>query len=73
MSSRDIIDARIVFLARAAARHALVEAGEMELDEALDGLVAPTCCCRHRFEWVEALVERWEREYPPLKERGRSL
>ena len=70
MSSRDIIDARLAFLARAAARHALVESGAMDLDEALDGLVEPACDHDH-FEWIEALVERWEREYPPLKPRER--
>jgi hypothetical protein len=34
-----MIDPRLAFLARAAARHALVETGDMDLDEAIDGLV----------------------------------
>jgi hypothetical protein len=66
MSGHDTVDARLVFLARAAARHVLVEAGAMDLDEALDGLVEPACD-HDRVEWIEALVERWEREYPPQR------
>jgi hypothetical protein len=50
------IDARLAFLARAAARFELVDAGLMEIVEAYDGLVAglPCACARDT-------VERWER------------
>ena len=34
-----LVDPRLAFLARAHARFILVEAGEMSLDEALDGLL----------------------------------
>jgi hypothetical protein len=45
----------------------LVEAGEMDLDEAFDGLVEFICDCRR---WP--LAEQWERTHPPLKyRRGR--
>jgi hypothetical protein len=64
----EIIDSRLAFLARCAARLTLIEAGEIDLDEALDGL-SPCESCR-RLEWVEALVARWERTHPPLKYRG---
>src|SRR5262249_1352025 len=35
------VDPSLVFLARAAARHALVEAGEQDLEEAIIGLIEP--------------------------------
>jgi hypothetical protein len=61
------IDPGLVFLQLAAARLALVEAGEMTLDEAIDGLIEPfeelfgarLCDC------ANDLVEEWERRYPP--------
>ena len=43
------VDSRLAFLARAAARFELVEAGEMDIAEAFDGLVASLRCgCSHR-------------------------
>ena len=39
MTDNTRVDPRLAFLARAAARLALVEAGEMELEEAYDGLI----------------------------------
>ena len=43
------VDFRLAFLARAAARFELVEAGEMDIAEAFDGLVASLRCgCSHR-------------------------
>jgi hypothetical protein len=64
-----LVDPRLAFLARAHARFILVEAGEMSLDEALDGLVEPICECQR---WP--LAAQWERTHPPLKylRRGRS-
>jgi hypothetical protein len=62
------VDARLSFLQRAHARLILVEAGEMDLDEAIDGLVdafhqiRPCACTRE-------IMERWERDYPPSKRR----
>jgi hypothetical protein len=60
------VDPRLVFLARASARLVLVESGEMDLDEAFDGLVASVCDCAR---WP--LAEQWEDTHPPLKYRGR--
>jgi hypothetical protein len=64
------VDKREVFLVRAAVRWELVEAGEMELDEAIVGLVpafeeliGPRACVRD-------VVDRWERDFPP-RNRGR--
>jgi hypothetical protein len=37
--AEDVVDSRLVFLTRAGARLVLVESGEMDLDEAFDGLV----------------------------------
>jgi hypothetical protein len=51
------VDPRLVFLARAHARFILVEAGEIDLDKALDGLVEPVCD-HERVAWIEALVAR---------------
>jgi hypothetical protein len=64
------VDPRLVFLARAEARLILVEAGEIDLDEALDGLVEPAC--DHDREWIEALVGHWEHTHPPRKHRRRA-
>ena len=58
------VDLRLVFLERASARLALVKIGDMDLGEAFDGLVrALSCSC------VRDVVERWERDYPPLNRR----
>ena len=56
-----LVDPRLAFLARAHARFILVEAGEMSLDEALDGLVEPICDCQR---WP--LGAQWERTHPPV-------
>jgi hypothetical protein len=56
-----LVDPQLAFLARAHARFILVEAGEMSLDEALDGLVEPTCDCQR---WP--LAAQWERTHPPV-------
>jgi hypothetical protein len=63
------LDPRLVFLARAGARHTLVEVGEMTLDEAIRGLIhgherCPLCGLRRHL-----LAEQWERTHPPLKYR----
>jgi hypothetical protein len=62
----NLIDARLVFLARAAARHTLVDAGVLDLDDAIAGLLAgdhcPLCgCC--------SMAAQWEHTHPPLKYR----
>jgi hypothetical protein len=58
ISAEPEIDPRLIFLTRAAVRFDLVQAGEMTVDEAFDGLVISlqcACACdRDR-------VERWER------------
>jgi hypothetical protein len=66
------LDPRLVFLARAGARHTLVEVGEMTLDEAIRGLIhgherCPLCGLRRHL-----LAEQWERTNPPLKYRRRG-
>jgi hypothetical protein len=60
------VDSKLVFLSRAAARLELVEAGEMTLDEAFDGLVSGLSC-----QCSRELVERWERDYPYRPDRRR--
>jgi hypothetical protein len=56
ISSEPEIDRRLIFLTRAAVRFDLVQAGEMTVDEAFDGLVISLqCACDH------ARIERWER------------
>jgi hypothetical protein len=55
------VDPRLAFLARTHARFILVEAGEISLDEALDGLVEPICDCQR---WP--LAAQWERTHPPV-------
>jgi hypothetical protein len=60
------VDPRLAFLARASARLALVENGEMDLDEAYDGLVASVCDCQR---WP--LAEQWERTHSPRQRRRR--
>ena len=65
------LDDRLLFLVRAHARLLLVEADEMTLDEALDGLVEPICDCQR---WP--LAAQWERTHPPRRDyrrrRGRT-
>jgi hypothetical protein len=53
-----VIDCRLVFLERAAARLILVEAREMTLSEAFDGLMP--------------FAEGWEITHPPRKYRRRQ-
>ena len=55
-------DLRLAFLARAAARFELVEAGVMEIGEAFDGLIACLQCSCSR-----EMIERWERDYLPAR------
>jgi len=50
-------DPRLAFLVRASARLTLVEAGEMEIDEAIVGLVDQCACDRE-------MIARWDRDYP---------
>jgi hypothetical protein len=65
-------DPRLVFLARAGARHTLVECGELTLDAAIRDLIdgrerCPFCGLRRHL-----LAAQWERTHPPLKyRRGR--
>jgi hypothetical protein len=66
------LDPRLVFLARAGARHMLVRAGEMTLGQAIAGLIdglerCPLCGLRRYLT-----AERWERTHPPLKYRRRT-
>jgi hypothetical protein len=58
------IDPRLVFLQRASVRLYLVEASEMTLDEAFEGLLDSLQCTCSR-----EMVERWERDYPPASRR----
>ena len=61
------LDPRLILLARAWARFIMVEAGEMDLDEATDDLIWPACDCQR---WP--LAEKWERTHPPRRNyRGR--
>ena len=60
------IDDRLLFLVRAHARLILVEADEMTLDEALEGLVEPICDCQR---WP--LAAQWERTHPPRRDYRR--
>lgn len=67
-----MIDARLLFLERASARLILVEAGEMELEEAINGLVEQFDSIVGCPPYVEDAVDRWERNYPPSKKaKGR--
>jgi hypothetical protein len=54
-----VIDRRLLFLARAAARLILIEAGEMNLEEAFGGLMP--------------FAEGWEITHPPLKYRRNRI
>ena len=58
------VDFRVAFLHRAHARLILFEAGEMDIAEAFDGLVANLQC-----DCSRELVARWERDFPPIKRR----
>jgi hypothetical protein len=62
VSINDAVDPRLAFLARAAARHALVEVGEMTVTEAFDGLVVSLQCFCSRES-----VARMERHCRRLK------
>jgi hypothetical protein len=50
-------DPRLAFLERASARLTLVEAGEMEIEDAFSGLVDQCACDRE-------MIARWDRDYP---------
>ena len=52
------IDPRLVFLERASARCYLVDHGEMDIDDAITGLIPPCTCARE-------IYDRMERLYPP--------
>jgi hypothetical protein len=58
------IDPRLAFLARAAARFQLVEAGELDLVTAFNGLVAGLSCPCDRDR-----IARWEQQDRSLKRR----
>ena len=60
------IDDRLLFLVRAHARLILVEADEITLDEALEGLVEPICDCQR---WP--LAAQWERTHPHRRDYRR--
>jgi hypothetical protein len=61
-------DRRLVLLHRAHARLLLVEAGEIDIDDAITDLadafhwLVPCACVRE-------IMDRWERDYPPRKRR----
>ena len=56
------VDHRLAFLARAAARFELVQAGAMDLTEAYDRLIVGMLCDCDRDR-----VARWERDFPPIR------
>ena len=58
-------DPRLIFLHRAHARLILFDAGKMDLDEAIDGLMGPCPCARD-------IVAMWERKYPRRRHWGRK-
>lgn len=58
------IDPRLAWLARAAARHILVEAGEIGLDEAFDDLASSLIAIVPERMTVDQIVELWERRDP---------
>jgi len=68
------LDLGLIFLERAAARLILVEANDMSVADAIQGLVPPfealvgrtDCIC------VWDLVEQWEATYPPLRRKWRA-
>jgi hypothetical protein len=59
------IDPRLVFLARAGARHTLVISGAMTLDEAFDGL-------SDAFDDIAPCRCRWERLNQPFSFEARA-
>jgi len=61
------IDPRLLFLERASVRLYLVEADEMSLEEAFEGLLDSLQCTCSR-----EMVVRWERDYPPASRRKYS-
>lgn len=61
-SSDETVDPRLVFLERASARLLLINAGDLDLGAAFDGLVGSLCC-----PCTRETVERCERNAPPLK------
>jgi hypothetical protein len=69
----DTIDPRLAFLHRAHAALVLVDAGELDVDTAIGGLIEPfeelvgplLCACSRE------IVERWERDYPPRRQPRR--
>jgi hypothetical protein len=64
MTDDALVDSRLVFLARAHARFILVDAGEMEIDEAYNDLIRSVCDC-----WRYPLAVQWERTHPPRRNR----
>ena len=50
------VNSKLAWLARASARFELVQSGEMDIDEAFDGLVVYLSCPCER-----EIVQRWER------------
>lgn len=65
-------DPRLAFLARAGARHTLVEYGEMTLDEAIRSLIHGEECCPLCGQKRYPLTEQWERTHPARRNyRGR--
>jgi hypothetical protein len=58
------VDPRLAWLARAAARHILVDSGLMSPQEAFDGLIdCLSCSC------TRERAERWEVICPPHRRR----
>lgn len=62
-------DPRATFLLRAAARWELLENGEIDLDEAFNGLIEHFEALVH-CQCDREIIERWERACPP-QNRGR--
>jgi hypothetical protein len=64
------LDPRLVLLARASAWFALVELEAATPDEAIEAL-APAfyAITTSRCTCDREMVERWERDYPPLRSR----
>jgi hypothetical protein len=63
-------DPGLVFLQLASTRLLLVEAGEIEIDDAIAGLTdAVEAVYGPRCSFVDELVEHWERTFVPTKRR----
>lgn len=58
------VDPRLVWLARAAAKHMLVEHGETDLDEAFNDLACTLIALVPERMTVDQVVELWERRDP---------